>query len=295
MAWLVGILTKLGLLKNDLDYHLIRASMVIIFLFFGYQKWFEYEAQVLIPYISNGPLIFWMYPVFGIRGASWFLGVSEWLFGALLFLGFWNRKLGILGALGSCVTFLMTVTIIPFMPDGWAASAGGFPAMTGNIPFLMKDVVLVAASVYLLKQDVVRVSLPATRTAHERGARAFDGVQVRGGSAFQSGLHRDRRVQHFGHRASGLRVVRCRLEGPLIRARHLGAHVQVHGGDGEPGIGLLERHRRRRPDALRRKASLSQLVGQGHREAAGMGSCDQLLGVGSIPLLEARREGILGI
>jgi uncharacterized membrane protein YkgB len=110
-----------------------------------------------------------MYPVFGIRGASWFLGVSEWLFGALLFLGFWNKKLGILGALGSCVTFLMTVTIIPFMPDGWAASAGGFPAMTGNIPFLMKDVVLVAASVYLLKQDVVRVSLCATRTAHERG------------------------------------------------------------------------------------------------------------------------------
>jgi hypothetical protein len=23
----------------------------------------------LIPYISNGPLISWMYPVFGIRGA----------------------------------------------------------------------------------------------------------------------------------------------------------------------------------------------------------------------------------
>ena len=71
---------------------------------------------MLIPYISNGPLIFWMYPVFGIRGASSFLGVSEWLFGALLFLGFWNKKLGILGALGSCVTFVMTVMIIPFMP-----------------------------------------------------------------------------------------------------------------------------------------------------------------------------------
>ena len=65
--------------------------MVIMFLLFGYQKWFEYEAQVLIPYISNGPLISWMYPVFGVRGASWFLGVSEWLFSALLFLGFWGR------------------------------------------------------------------------------------------------------------------------------------------------------------------------------------------------------------
>jgi uncharacterized membrane protein YkgB len=163
MNYLIKILTRIGLLKEDLDYHLIRASMVIVFLFFGYQKWFDYEAQVLIPYISNGPLIFWMYPVFGIRGASWFLGVSEWLFGALLFFGFWNKKLGIVGALSSCVTFIMTVTIIPFMPDGWATSAGGFPAMTGNVPFLMKDVVLLAASVYLLKQDVVRVSLLARR------------------------------------------------------------------------------------------------------------------------------------
>jgi uncharacterized membrane protein YkgB len=157
MNSLIDRLTKSPVLKTDLDYHLIRASMVIIFLFFGYQKWFEYEAQVLIPYISNGPLIFWMYPIFGIRGASWFLGVSEWLIGALLFLGFWNKKLGILGAAGSTVTFTTTVTIIPFMPDGWAASAGGFPAMAGNVPFLMKDLVLLAASVYLLKQDAVRL------------------------------------------------------------------------------------------------------------------------------------------
>ena len=134
--------------------------MVVIFLFFGYQKWFDYEAQVLIPYISHGPLIFWMYPAFGIRGASWFLGVSEWLFATLLFLGFWDKRLGILGALGSTVTFFLTVTIIPFMPSGWAASAGGFPAMTGNVPFLMKDVVLLAVSIYLLKQDILRLSVP---------------------------------------------------------------------------------------------------------------------------------------
>jgi uncharacterized membrane protein YkgB len=161
MNSLIGTLVKLGILKEDLDYYLIRVAMVIIFLFFGYQKWWEYEAQVLIPYISNGPLIFWLYPAFGIRGASWFLGVSEWLFGTLLFLGFWNKKLGILGALGSCATFIGTVTIIPFMPNGWAASAGGFPAMAGNVPFLMKDVVLLAASFYLLKQDVLRLSVSA--------------------------------------------------------------------------------------------------------------------------------------
>ena len=87
-------LIKSSLLKGDLDYHLIRASMVVVFLLFGYQKWFVYEAQVLIPYISSGPLISWLYPAFGIRGGSWFLGVMEWLFCLLLFWGFWNRKAG---------------------------------------------------------------------------------------------------------------------------------------------------------------------------------------------------------
>jgi uncharacterized membrane protein YkgB len=157
MKAFANVLAKLGLFREDLDYQLVRASMAILFFFFGYQKWFEYEAQVLIPYISHGPLIFWMYPVFGVRGASWFLGVAEWSVGALLFLGFWNKKWGMLGAFGSVVTFVCTVTIIPFMPNGWAASAGGFPAMVGNVAFLMKDIVLLAASVYLLRQDALEV------------------------------------------------------------------------------------------------------------------------------------------
>jgi uncharacterized membrane protein YkgB len=157
MNLLIRILSTSGLLRKNLDYHLLRGSMVVIFAFFGYQKWFEYEAQVLIPYISNGPLISWMYPVFGVRGASTFLGVAEWTFGLLILAGFWNKRAGVLGALGSVVTFLGTVTIIPFMPNGWAESAGGFPAMVGNVPFLMKDVVLLAVSIYLLEEDVRRL------------------------------------------------------------------------------------------------------------------------------------------
>ena len=164
MKVITAILIKLGILREDVDYHFARAVMVIIFFFFGYQKWFPYEAQGLIPYISHGPLIFWMYSVFSIRGATWFLGVSEWLFGALVFWGFWNKKAGILGALGSCFSFVATATIIPFFPDGWAASAGGFPAMTEHVAFLMKDLVLLAVSFYLLREDVKRVSQPTTES-----------------------------------------------------------------------------------------------------------------------------------
>src|SRR5438309_11476010 len=154
---IVLIMRRFGLLTEDIDYHLVRASMVIMFLFFGYQKWWPYEAERLVPFISNGPLIWWLYPLFGHQGASWFLGVSEWTFGTLLLAGFWDKRLAVLGALGSTGTFIATVTIIPFMPEGWDVAAGGFPAMTGNVPFLMKDVVLLAVSLYLLRQDVVRL------------------------------------------------------------------------------------------------------------------------------------------
>src|SRR5215475_1171857 len=170
MNWLINKLVKLGILKEELDYHFARASMVIIFLFFGYQKWFEYEAQGLIPYISHGPLISWMYPVFGVRGACFFLGVAEWSFGLLLFLGFWNKKLGILAAIGSCFSFIATITIIPFIPNGWAASAGGFPAMTETTAFLVKDLVLLAVSFYLLRQDVVRVVSNQLSRQHQEEA-----------------------------------------------------------------------------------------------------------------------------
>ncbi len=174
MSLLIRALAKSGLLRDRLDQHLVRASMVLIFVLFGYQKWFEYEAQGLIPFIRNGPLTSWMYPVFGLHGASWFLGVSEWLTAALLVWGFRDPRAGVVGAILAVGTFVTTVTIIPFMPDGWDAAAG-FPAMTGNVPFLMKDVVLLAASLYLLKQDVAWVvGSPETGASHAGDRRAVE-------------------------------------------------------------------------------------------------------------------------
>jgi len=58
------------------------------------------------------------------------------------------------------------------MPNGWAASAGGFPAMTEHVAFLMKDIVLFSVSFYLLRQDVARASR-ATRQSDETGAWAL--------------------------------------------------------------------------------------------------------------------------
>lgn len=68
--------------------------MVVIYFFFAYQKWFDYEVQVLVPFFTHGPLISWLYPVFGMKGSTYFLGVPEWLFGTLIFAGFLEQGAG---------------------------------------------------------------------------------------------------------------------------------------------------------------------------------------------------------
>ena len=152
------------LFRSDLDRHLIRAAMVFTFFAFSIQKWTQYTAQMLVPLISHSPIVFWLEPVFGVRGAGYFLGTTETIFGSLIFLGFWSPRLGILGALGSIVTFIGTTSIIFFLPDAWAREAGGFPIMTLPLGFLIKDVLFLAASFYLLKQDLARAALGITRS-----------------------------------------------------------------------------------------------------------------------------------
>jgi uncharacterized membrane protein YkgB len=166
MNSLINILAKLGLFREGLDYAVLRASMIFIFYIFGYAKWHAYDIPLTEPLIRAGPLIFWLVPTFGAKGAVWFLGASEWTIGTLLLLGFRNKNLGLLGAIGSTVTFLCTITIIPFLPGIWEPSVG-FPALTLSSGFLVKDFVLLAVSIYLMKQDAARIGREASSGGRE--------------------------------------------------------------------------------------------------------------------------------
>lgn len=147
--------------RSSFDIQLVRLSLILIFIGFGYAKWFAYEAQALIPLIDNSPLLSWLHPAFGIQGASYALGVAEWAIAAALIIGYLHPRWAVAGALGSVITYLTTLTLILTTPGGWENSAGGFPAMGGATSFLIKDAVLLAASVVLLKHDLQR-TCPAT-------------------------------------------------------------------------------------------------------------------------------------
>jgi uncharacterized membrane protein YkgB len=155
---LIRYLSRSAPFRSELDHHLIRAAMVFTFFAFSIQKWNQFTAEMLVPLISHSPVVFWLIPAFGVRGAGYFLGTTETIFGFLILLGYWNARLGVLGALGSIVTFTGTTSIIPFLPDAWAKEAGGFPIMTLPIGFLTKDILFLVASFYLLKRDLRRVA-----------------------------------------------------------------------------------------------------------------------------------------
>lgn len=142
--------------RSSFDIQLVRWSLIVIFIGFGYTKWFDYEAQALIPLIGNSPLLSWLHTAFGIQGASYALGVAEWAIGAALLIGIWSPTWAVAAAFGSALTYLTTLTLILTTPGAWENSAGGFPAMGGATSFLIKDAVLLAASVVLLKHDLRR-------------------------------------------------------------------------------------------------------------------------------------------
>jgi uncharacterized membrane protein YkgB len=91
---------------------LLRWSLVIIFIWFGGMKFTHYEAIGIAPFIENSPIVSWLHNLFGIQGASYFLGCMELLTAFILLLGAFKPILSALGGLMSAITFLITLTFI---------------------------------------------------------------------------------------------------------------------------------------------------------------------------------------
>lgn len=146
------------LLRSSFDIEVLRWALITVFVLFGYAKWFDYEVQALLPLIGNSPLLSWLYAVFGIQGGSYFLGAVEWTIALLLLAGIWAPSMTLLGAAGSCLTFLVTSTLMLSSPGVWEGAAGGFPALGDLGGFLLKDVVLLAGSLVLVKHSLQAIA-----------------------------------------------------------------------------------------------------------------------------------------
>ena len=161
---LILYVSRTILFRSGLDSYLIRGAMVFTFFAFSIQKWSQYTAEMLVPLISHSPVVFWLLPAFGVRGTGYFLGTTETIFGSLIFLGYWSPTLGILGALGRSLPSSAPRALFPSYPMAGPTKPVDFPIMTLPLGFLMKDVLFLAASFYLLKHDLTRAARAITRS-----------------------------------------------------------------------------------------------------------------------------------
>lgn len=134
---------------------LLRWALVVIFLWFGGMKFTAYEAEGIAPFIAHSPLMSWLHILFGIRGASYVIGVLELSTAAALIAGAINPVFSALGAAMSTITYLITITFFISTPGVAEPTARGFPAISAAPgQFLLKDLVLLAASLCLLSASV---------------------------------------------------------------------------------------------------------------------------------------------
>lgn len=126
----------------------LRWSLVLIFLWFGALKFTAYEAEGIAPLAMHSPLLAWAYQLLGQRGFAMALGVVEIAIGALIALRPVSARLSGIGSVGSIITYLITLSFLFSTPGVWQEGYG-FPFLSGMVgQFLIKDVVLLAASIW---------------------------------------------------------------------------------------------------------------------------------------------------
>ena len=133
---------------------LLRGGLIVLLLMWGAFKFTAFEAEGIRPLIENSPLLSWMYPVFGVRGASEVIGVVEISAALLMATRPWAPRLSTVGSLIAAGTFLVTLSFLVTTPGALAPDSpfGGF---------LMKDILLLGAALFTAAEALGRAGARA--------------------------------------------------------------------------------------------------------------------------------------
>ncbi|GGG66828.1 DUF417 family protein [Edaphobacter dinghuensis] len=127
-------------------------GMIVMLLWAGSFKMTRPGAEGIIPLVSNSPLIWWHFKVFGPYVGSDLIGLTEWLYALLIIVGYFKPKAGIAGGLIGVVMFFTTSTMLMTTPGAIISVPGihGMRYMSFLGLFLFKDVISLGASFYLI-------------------------------------------------------------------------------------------------------------------------------------------------
>ena len=157
--------------------NLMRISIFIVMAWIGGLKAFQYEADGIVPFVANSPLMSFFYyktaPEYnqyknpegktvqknidwhkenGTYVFSYFLGATIIIIGILTLLGIWFPRIGLIGGLLTFVMSIVTLTFLITTPEVYVPNLGGdfptpqygFPYLSGAGRLVIKDVIMLA-------------------------------------------------------------------------------------------------------------------------------------------------------
>lgn len=171
-------LLQLAARADRLGVALTRTGLIVVLLWIGGLKAFKYEADGIIPFVANSPVMnFFLndpanykahknpegalvpanrawHEQNGTYRFAYGLGAVIVLYGLMLCLHPWLPQVAALGSLLVLVMSFVTLSFLITTPECWVPSLGdvshGFPYLSGAGRLVIKDVIMMGAAVATL-------------------------------------------------------------------------------------------------------------------------------------------------
>ncbi|ASX03234.1 hypothetical protein CKJ56_15760 [Mycobacterium intracellulare subsp. chimaera] len=127
-----------------------RYGLAIVLAWFGAMKFTYYESHGISHWVANSPFLSWVYEIMSIDAFGRLNGTVELVTAALLALKPWSPKAAVVGGIVASLFFVTTLSFMITTPGVGEASAGGFPVLSADGEFLMKDIALIGLALWLL-------------------------------------------------------------------------------------------------------------------------------------------------
>jgi reactive chlorine resistance protein C len=116
----------------------------------GLTERMDYSVEVVGEMVAgaNSLLMSWLYRIFSLQGVSNLIGVIEIVVALLIAVRPFSARLSFIGSIGAIITFVLTVSFLLSTPGAFRLSHG-FPLLGDAGQFLIKDLVLLGASIWI--------------------------------------------------------------------------------------------------------------------------------------------------
>ena len=184
----MNFLANLAKLQSQF-FNFMRIAIFIVMIWIGGLKAFQYEADGIVPFVANSPLMSFFYKnpdeyknhknkegemiqkniewhtQNGTYIFSYSLGTAIIIIGSLTLFGIFNNRLGIAGGLLTVTMALVTLTFLITTPETWVPNLGGdmptplygFPYLSAAGRLVIKDIIMMAGGLLVASDNAKKL------------------------------------------------------------------------------------------------------------------------------------------